>query len=201
MCPISRRDANCGASSRNRRFLIIKRAPGREFRVSPRASHSDDARSSRDADVGSLENPSRSEKISRLSSSSPRSRCSHSCRAPNARRTNDRAEHPSPFAFAPRARSQHDRRRPPRQGASARGRRETRGARLLRDPAHLLAPRHRCVPPVPRVAHRRAHRTVRPVARATMRAERGRTRHAREGSLRLFASASRCFSPSPHRRV
>ena len=127
------------------------------FRVSPRPScASADSRSSRDAGVGSLEKPSRSDEVQTLVVVSSL---------------------PQP-ALVPRARSQHDGRRPPRQVPSAGGRRrETRGARLFRDPAHLLAPRHRRVPPVPGVAHRGAHRAVRPVARATTRAERGRARH------------------------
>lgn len=200
MRAISGRDADRGAFSRKRRSRTAFSARAGSHVPSVASCVRDDARSSRDAGVGSLENSSRSEKVEALVvlSSLPRLAL-----APRA----ERATHGRPGRPLARSLSralaarQHDRRRPPRQGASARGRRETRGARLLRDPAHLLAPRHRCVPPVPRVAHRRAHRTVRPVARATMRAERGRTRHAREGSLRLFASASRFFLPSPHRRV
>ena len=154
----------------------------------------DDARSSRDTCVGSLESPSRSEKIGALVV--VLARAARTRTAPRTRDARTTGQNPSPFAFTPRARSQHDRRRPPRQGASAPGRRETRGARLLRDPAHLMAASHRRVPPIPRVAHRRAHRTVRPVARATMRAERARTRHAREGCF--FARRARLGFFYPH---
>ena len=158
-------------------------------------------RSSRDAGVGSLEKPSRSDEVQTLVvvSSLPQPAL-----VPRAERaTHERQGRRSlSFALAPRARSQHDRRRPPRQVPSAGGRRrETRGARLFRDPAHLLAPRHRRVPPVPGVAHRGAHRAVRPVARATTRAERGRARHppgalfVRRLSFFLPSAAPPLFSP------
>lgn len=162
--------------------------------MSPRPScASADSRSSRDAGVGSLEKPSRSDEVQTLVvvSSLPQPAL-----VPRAERaTHERQGRRSlSFALAPRARSQHDRRRPPRQVPSAGGRRrETRGARLFRDPAHLLAPRHRRVPPVPGVAHRGAHRAVRPVrARRPAPSADARATHRGLSS----SGASRFFSPA-----